>query len=1297
MISTAGESTDTLAGSPKEDGSQPPQSMGFSLIGSNNSPLPPHCQEEDRTGLPTYDFSALNQALQGWEVPEDDASQLVELMPRASIMKRGNNLTGLTTTTSTATSLRVSPSEQVSNDFNSKNVPPAHSSQLGGLEQNAMEEYFKTATSEQTMLLQNGQSNSLTAPIRNSNHANSLSTGTRPRQTAQESNVQKRVRTNEDQSSGTSSRKRALEEEAEHIDMSGNTSYHKQTHMTHRDQPSNQNSSYQQWTGQQGHPGNQNGSYQQGTGQWNHPGDRNSSYQQGTGQQDHQGGQNSSYQQGMGRQNHPGGQNSFHRQGTGQWDHPSDQSSSHQQGTRQQNHPSGQNSFYRQGTGQQNQPGSQNSFYQQGTGQQNSPGGQNTFYQQGTGQQNHPGGQNTFYQQGTGQQNRPGGQNTFHQQGTGQQNRPGGQNTSYQQGTGQENRPGDQNSSYQQRTGQQSQAGNQGDPNQQRKGDIGPPGNQNNAYQPTDHQGQPGYQGRPNQHGQPQQFESYFYSSDNGRSNESQGDQRSHSPGGTKKQVRFQDNEELQQQSSKHISFQIPELSHLPKPKDVEDVFVTNDESIKGKLEAHAMKYEAKYDLREMALRKVTGLANQPGTTQAQFKQECKYLLAYDRDLRHAFQKLCNIAETSEGESSETDFCIDLPTFGDNSKLDMKDIHVLPAFRPSKGQPTLYTFWSKIKLYARTHNLTEQATKLLIAHRLEEDEAYNIFDMNQDQSLKEILRQLRFRYPSWPSRETLEEDKLTFKRLPKEPLQTTMNRYFHLLSQLYKKDKDRENQIELNCREMVKRMAYPAAREHLTREEKSLKNKNIRFTYQQRLEILNNEEELIRKREAIEPMSINTFYADELNSHPYQEYDLETIPEQNMDYQHHSEGFTQAGQGKFGPGEIEEDNEEIEVNPKIYSAIKRMLENDQAKPNKQNRRDYNHISPNSRQEHPTQADKMAGNLQKMVPPSHGQDSKNQLAEKYFNIIQQNKNKTVPANSRQEQRTQNWKAKEASKRTAWLSEQENHRNNMAMPKSNNPVPPQTPMGERYPNQRQSAPITPENRQQWQKKIPPQIQRKNSQSYGQGRQPGSNNYGSNTGGGNVNSGNTNNKLGNTSTNYKNFNNSIKRNNQSFPSMIDYDRYNKFRPYDGHQSPHSEPEWGLYGRDRNQKNFREPMISENARASGSNGQENFKNPFYRKYNGNRSNVNWGNRPPPKYEEGQNFQGNYRQGIQKNRSHIRFPKLMQQTHVVRPDSATLNQYFDIEAQPCMYCARTEQGSNHTVAECPKRRSPEQRYATDT
>ena len=242
---------------------------------------------------------------------------------------------------------------------------------------------------------------------------------------------------------------------------------------------------------------------------------------------------------------------------------------------------------------------------------------------------------------------------------------------------------------------------------------------------------------------------------------------------------------------------------------------------------------------------------------------------------REMSRKLMEIEEVSKGiRRYEEENYITIPKFGKEEKVDMKAIHALPIFDPKDAPPTLKEFWQKISHYIEIAELTEKAAKLLLQFLLSGD-AHDVFEMNKEKPIEEIIRSLKESFGGFPSHMEFEEQMNNFRRGRNESLKAAMNRYEFIINQMYKNQNDVHNILELKCKNMVKSIAMKEALERLERSE--MRNSGMEFKYQDRLKFLSREEDILLKRNG--PQA-NSFIVDDeeyLSSDHEEESDPELI------------------------------------------------------------------------------------------------------------------------------------------------------------------------------------------------------------------------------------------------------------------------------------------------------------------------------------------------------------------------------------------------------------------------------------
>ena len=236
----------------------------------------------------------------------------------------------------------------------------------------------------------------------------------------------------------------------------------------------------------------------------------------------------------------------------------------------------------------------------------------------------------------------------------------------------------------------------------------------------------------------------------------------------------------------------------------------------------------------------------------------------------------------------EEDDYITAPRFGEEDKIDMKVINTLPTFHPKDTFTTLHHFWQKISQFVETFGLTETATKLILQFRLQ-GEALDIFEMNKERPVREIILSLRDSFGGFPTKTDFEDQMNKFKRGKTETIKSAMNRYEYIITQIYHDQQDLAQIKERKCKDMVKKIAMAEAWEHLVRAEET--SNGVDFTYQDRLRILSREEDIIMKRyhpainslERCHPLQ----YDEEITSE--EEYEFESEEDETTNEEYHAE------------------------------------------------------------------------------------------------------------------------------------------------------------------------------------------------------------------------------------------------------------------------------------------------------------------------------------------------------------------------------------------------------------------------
>ena len=208
-----------------------------------------------------------------------------------------------------------------------------------------------------------------------------------------------------------------------------------------------------------------------------------------------------------------------------------------------------------------------------------------------------------------------------------------------------------------------------------------------------------------------------------------------------------------------------------------------------------------------------------------------------------------------------------MPTFGQVDKVyNINGIHTLPRFdNESMGHikenntkayycETLYQYWCKLIEFVSAQNISEKGAKDILASTLYRA-PYDVYLINKDQPIKEIILQLKERFGSFPTQADYEDQLINFQREIKEPITIAMNRFEFIIRNYYRGDPELHKILELRCRNEVKYIARPHAQEALARKEAEEGNRP--FTYQRRLKIIKEEEEIMERSKRVTDIPIN--------------------------------------------------------------------------------------------------------------------------------------------------------------------------------------------------------------------------------------------------------------------------------------------------------------------------------------------------------------------------------------------------------------------------------------------------------
>ena len=227
------------------------------------------------------------------------------------------------------------------------------------------------------------------------------------------------------------------------------------------------------------------------------------------------------------------------------------------------------------------------------------------------------------------------------------------------------------------------------------------------------------------------------------------------------------------------------------------------------------------------------------------FKRCQTRLIKVESELRDIWQRLEELTK----RKPMVDDIILIPTFGKNSRIDFHGVQGIPTFDPNNPTPTLYQVWELICEFSTNSGLTEKAIKTILSQKLKH-EAFDMYMLFKDRSLKNIIEHLKNRFGSFPTIYDYEEQYESFNRRKGEDISTAMARFEMILRKVYHQQSPDEIKkiIERDCKTMVKKIALPEARKQLDREEQKAKLKGCLYTYIDRLHTVILEEELLGRQ-----------------------------------------------------------------------------------------------------------------------------------------------------------------------------------------------------------------------------------------------------------------------------------------------------------------------------------------------------------------------------------------------------------------------------------------------------------------
>ena len=734
------------------------------------------------------------------------------------------------------------------------------------------------------------------------------------------------------------------------------------------------------------------------------------------------------------------------------------------------------------------------------------------------------------------------------------------------------------------------------------------------------------------------------------------------------------------------LRFQLPHLIDMPKPKELEK-YCKGDPTNLGRMDNLREKYTYMYESRQIQYQQVTTMACLQGIPEGLYQTAVHSFKSCQRQLRHIFDALCDLYNKSNTDENE-DY-LEMPIFGDESSAAVRDIQALPSFNSEDQKISLYHFWHKVTTFITTGKLSEEAAKHILAHRLF-GQAYSVYMINKDQPLISIIKRLRDRWGSFPTKQQFEEDMASFQRPTKETIKSAMNRYEYITRSLYKNEQDVNAIVERECRRMVRQIAYPEAREALERQEKIARAQGVEFTYEDRLRLLHREEEILRKRGDQYQGRINTMQAQ---SPALQQPDNEIDLMENDD------------------------------NAKIYSAVKTMLDPHKRRSQHSSSRSEKTSRSSSPAPRPQPMDTSEnGNIQMQS----GLDSSKSQPGKEEHIFKQQSREHRRASPYDRNRSYTPDRNPFTRDWGRQSNRQSDRQDSRYSSRNqSPASRRSMSNDGYRDRARSmSPFRRNERSQSQDRRTRSFSNRMDRG---ARPPFMESF--------------------NRDNYKNRDQS-----QAPRSSTQYNRdvgQHEERSPQYRRSPYDRPQGdGLAqrpnGRPRNDRPLRPPPVQRMTDSSFQRSSNPFQRNFdkrdtrsepgrmpYRSQTSNRyprpmietnsitpnpkfdnkyyqypfyrgndvaqyqdpsfGEIKWANSPNARYQRGQGIRQNFRTG-QYNNS-LKLPKLMRQFIQLRPEYAGVTQYYDTDA----LCENCGTGEIHTIAECPKRRSPRSNYSVNT
>ena len=302
-------------------------------------------------------------------------------------------------------------------------------------------------------------------------------------------------------------------------------------------------------------------------------------------------------------------------------------------------------------------------------------------------------------------------------------------------------------------------------------------------------------------------------------------------------------------------------ISQLPKPEELLSI-KSYDPITLSKLDELKTLYLTIYKVRETQIM----MANMKAATNdydQNYHEIISTIVNTDQHLKNILTDLIKLKQNQKHFENES--FIETPTFGINDKINMKDLQALPTFDGENNEVPLYHFWQKMIQFIETQKISEKATKMILAYKLL-GPAFDIFEINKENNVETIIKQLSDRYGSFPTKLEFEEQMNTFKRTPTESIKACMNRFEYILKKLYQNEPDFKQILEMKCNEMIRKLAIPETRPFLDRAIMQAKSHGQELKYLGKLNIIHREEELLKRNKTPEVNSLQTELYDDFEN-----------------------------------------------------------------------------------------------------------------------------------------------------------------------------------------------------------------------------------------------------------------------------------------------------------------------------------------------------------------------------------------------------------------------------------------------